>query len=235
MPDGKESANELESLNSKPGDGVPPAEGQKPLKTPEQLLSEHKAENQRKSEEVSKLKAEKTKLEAELAELREKKKEDGLSKKEEEREEDLQEQVKLAAKALRREKETLPWIEIAREEIGDAMVNAEIQRANWYVEDTAEEMGIESDELAKKLTPFALKYNHLPAERRNRLAVRDLKRDEAKSKDIQTREERLKELEEKEKSFREGRGTIPRQSQKDDKFNDADKRDRLKMAVDLIG
>jgi len=235
MSDEEKSAKELDSLTKKSGDDNPPAEGKKPQKSSDELLSEYKAENTRKAEENSKLKSEKARLEAELAELREKEDEKGLSRKEDERVEDLEAEIKLAAKKLRQGKETLPWIEIAREEVGTAIVDYEIGKANEFVDDKAEELKMEPKELAKALTPFAKKYQELRPERRNQLAYRDWQKSEAKQKEIEAKEAKLKELEDKEQAFREGRGRNTRQPTRNDKFEEASKEDRLKMTVDLIG
>jgi hypothetical protein len=238
MPDDKKGANELDSLNSRPGEKSPPDEGKNPPKTPEQLLSEHKAENQRKQEEISKLKAEKSALDDELQELRQKQDEEGLTRKERERKEDIEgdiEDIKAAAKKLRAQKETQPWIQVAREEMADTMVDYEIGKANEFVEDTAAELKIEPKELAKELIPFAAKYQHMRPERRNQLAYRDLKAAKSKQASIEAQEAKLKELEDKERTFREGPGRSPRKTTPNDKFETADKSDRLKMAVDLIG
>lgn len=221
-PDGKTEVN-------------PSRGGDHAQKTSEQLLSEYKAETQRKAEEIKALKAEQAEMKAALAELKAKAESGDLSKKDERKMEVLESEIEAAAEKLRGDPEAKPWIKIAKEEMSEVMVQHQIELGNEFLEDRAAELGMEPKDLAKEISAFAFKYQDKRPERRNALAFKDWQKEQSRIKALEAKEKELKEREEKEKAFREGKGRIPRQADKDQKFQEAKKEDRLGMLSDLIG
>jgi len=227
-------AKEMESPAIK-SDENPSRGGDHAQKTSEQLLSEYKAENQRKAEENKVLKSEMQEMKSTLAELKEKAEAGELSKRDEGRMENLEDEIKDAAKKLRGQKETQPWIEIAREEMTVSQAQFQIELGNEYIEDKASDLGIEPKDLAKEIAVYAFKYQDKRPARRNELAFRDWKNATAKQKELEAKETAIKERDAKDASFREGRGRNPRQADKNQSFQDANKDGRLDILRDLIG
>lgn len=227
-------AKEMESPAIKSDDN-PSRGGDHAQKTSEQLLSEYKAEAQRKTEEIKAFKSELQEMKSLYAELKEKAESGELSKREELKLDDLESEIKEAAKKLRSQKETLPWIEIAREEMTVAQAQFQIELGNEYIEDKASELSMEPKELAKEIALYAFKYQDKRPERRNALAFKDWQAAKAKQTELEAKEKAIKEREEKDRAFREGKGRIPRQADKSQSFQEAKKEDRLGMLADLIG
>lgn len=226
----KESASPAGKSDENPSRG-----GDHAQKTSEQLLNEYKAEAQRKTEEIKALKGDLTEMKNVLAELQARAAEGNLSKRDEARMENLEEDIKDKAKQLRQQKETQPWIEIAREEMTIAQAQLQIELGNEYIEDRASELNMDPKDLAKEISQFAFKYQDKRPERRNALAFKDWQQAQKKAQELEAKEKAIKEREEKEKAFREGKGRLPRQVEKNQQFQDAKKEDRLGMLADLIG
>jgi hypothetical protein len=235
MSDEKKSANASDSLTEPHENETPTSEGKKTQKSHEQLAKEYQAEARRKSEENTTLKTELQEMKQMLAELKRKEEESGLSKREESKMDDLESDIQDAVKKLRTQKDTQPWIHLAKEEMTNAMIEHQIELGNEYLEDKAEELGMEVKKLASELSLYALKHQSKRPARRNELAFREWQKDQAKAKELAEKEKKLKELEDKEKAFREGGGRVPRKISKDEAFESADKSGRLDAIVDLIG
>ena len=123
-----------------------------------------------------------------------------------------------------------------------ALLDQQIQAGNYFLEDKADELGIDYNDKAKfkdfvnKLKPYSIKYAELPPLRRNQLAFREWQKNEKHLADLDKREKELAQKEMQDKLMREGRGRIPIDKEKEDKFNNArNSRDRLSAVVDLIG
>jgi hypothetical protein len=201
------------------------------------------AENKRKAEELKEAKAELSSMQERLAELEEKERTRELSAKEEREKADLKDDVKTEAQKLRQLKETQPWIEVARQEAKtesektafDVMLNNELERANDFIDDKADELGITPKELANKLRPYAMKFQDKRPSRRNEMAYREWQKDESKLKSLSEREKALKDKEDNETKFREGAGRYVRDKSFDQELENADsKGDKLRLMRKLV-
>jgi hypothetical protein len=198
------------------------------------------AENKRKAEKIAALEAENKADKARLARLEKLEEEGKLTPKQEREKEELEIDVDSEAKKLRTFKETKPWIKVATEEAAMAELNASIKRANYFIEDKAEEHSTEDkpikpDEFAKMLKPYAMAYSDEDPDRRNQLAYRDWKKAQAKLSELSDREKKLKEKEDADVKFRERGGRSERDTSLDQKFETASsKNEKLSLLRDMI-
>ena len=240
MSDEKKGANSSEpppeNINA-----TPPGEGKsRDTKTVDQLLSEYKAENQRKSEENKSLKSEISSMKERLEELEEKQ---NLTKSEKKEVKELETDLENAVKELYSRKDTQAWIRIAQKEAAEAghkisletVMDMEITLGNEFIEDEAEKLGITPKELALKIAPYALKFNDKRPARRNELSFRAWQKEDAKRKELDEREAKIKKEETDRIAFREGSGRGSRGGGSQTKFEEAKTaEDRLSSVVDLI-
>lgn len=233
MPDPKKGAiDEASPASNNGANGSDSPAG----KTADVLLEELRAENKRKADEISGLKSEKSKLEALKAEYEERLTE--LDNKRTLTASDREEKKVLAAK-IRQVAEAQPYLyaaeEIAEEKANSAMWNIELEKANDFLDDKAEELGLESgEELAKKIASYAVKYSDKRPSRRNELAFRDYMKAESREKDLQKKEADLKKKEAEYSAYAEGSGRTVRDPGLADRLNSAKtKDDKLALVMEL--
>lgn len=231
-----------ESPNEKPNTD-PTDQGNDLSRKGDRTIENVMAENKRKTEEIVGLRSEISEMKEMLSELKEI---NNPSREERQEIKQLEEGIEQKKAQLRSQKETQPWIEIAKEEAvtaaQQAMLNRQIEDGNYYLEDKADELGIDYNDKSKfkefvnKLKPFSLKHAELPPLRRNQLAFKEWQKHEKQMSDLNEREKKLAEKEMQEKLMREGRGRIPIDKEKEDKYTNArNSRERLSAVVDLVG
>lgn len=254
------SANAAESLPDETGDDDNSSDenGSKnnSQKTQEQLLNEHKLENQRKSKKIADLEREVKVSKDRISELEEKEEENGvLSQREQEELDELQGDVKKAAKLLRAQKSTGPWITIAQEEAEtvaenkavQVLMNSQIEASDEFIEDRAEEqteLDLETgeqvtvemtpEELADKIKPFMTKYANKMPRRQTELAYRDYVRNKQRLEAIDKKEHSYKKKDEEEQRFKETGSRTPRNSNKEKEFDKANTKDKVSSVIDLM-
>jgi hypothetical protein len=227
MPLGS-GANDDDPLPSKKGandKGTPP-------------LEELIAENKRKAEEIASFKSEIQDMRAELDELKSLQQEHPTEKRQE-KIDDIEESLDVMAEKLYQQKETKPWIRVAQKESENTVMkilqNQAVQDSNDFIDDKAEELGLNVKDLVKNIKSFAIKYSDRSPLRRTQLALRDWQKAQSKEADLSAREKKLLEEENKAKLMREGRGRIPVEQGKQDKWNNArNSRERTNAVVDML-
>lgn|SRR3990167_8600920 len=224
--------------DAKLADSSPAGKGAKEAGSPpaEELI----AENKRKAEKIATLEAENKADKARLARLEKLEEEGKLTPKQEKEKDELEMDVDSEARKLRSLKETKPWIKVATEEAALAALNESIKRANYFIEDKADEHSTEDKKLtpaefAKMLKPYAAEHADEDPDRRNQLAYRDWKKAQAKVSDLTERERKLKEKEDADIKFRERGGRSERDTSLDHKFDTAStKKEKLSLLRDLV-
>jgi hypothetical protein len=131
------------------------------------------------------------------------------------------------------------WLHLTKKEMEQEtnrkLLEDSTQRADWYLEDKAEELGMRNaNELAKEIAPYAAQYMRLLPERRNQLAFRDWQKSKSQQESIKKREEEIKKKEEEMKSYAEGRGRVSRDPSIQEKFNKGNVEDRVRIAAELV-
>ena len=210
MPD------DLKDKGAKVGDSPDPEKGS--AKVGDSLPPEElKAELERKTKELDRVKSDHKSAMDEVAELKRQKEDEGLSDDDEDRLEAAKAKVRATAAKIERTEEFAPFDLIFEKKATEAAIkvelNADTIRANHLCEDWAIDEGFLKDgvsikeaaeQMAKVITPFALQFNYEMPSRRNQLAYRAWKGDQKRLSGLDDREKTLKEREDKVARFREG-------------------------------
>lgn len=231
-----------ESPNEKPNTD-PTDQGNDLSRKGDRTIENVMAENKRKTEEIVGLRSEISEMKDMLSELKEI---NNPSREERQEIKQLEEGIEQKKAQLRSQKETQPWIEIAKEEAvtaaQQAMFNRQIEDGNYFLEDKAHELGIDYNDktkfkdFVKKLKPFTMDYADLPPLRRNQLAFRAWQEKEKELSDFKREKEAVEKEKMQNNLMREGRGRIPIDKEKEDRYTNArNSRERLSAVVDLVG
>ncbi len=191
----------------------------------ERTIESLEAENKRKGEKIIKLESKFSELEQKVADLQQKRNDPDTSSAE-------RDSIDEKLKDLKDGKD---WLKTIEQATATAVAQAEIIRANDYLEEKALELGMDAKDFAKLLQPYV--KNSSNYYRRNVEAVSLWQKDQARIKSIEERERKLKERESEQQMFRETGGRMPRggDSQFMDRFSKSkDHVERGNMAVDII-
>lgn len=194
------------------------------------------AENQRKAEKISVLEEKISSYEDRLAELEEK---TTLTRSEKIEKDELQDTVDSLWEQVKVTQNGKVWLHGTKKEfepvINSKLLEDSTNRADWFLEDKAEELGMrDAGALAKEIAPFAAQHMRLLPERRNQLAFRDWQRAKNKQAELSKKEQDILKKEEEMKAYAEGRGRVSRDPSFKEKFNSGDKDQKLSMLDELI-
>jgi len=237
------SVNESDSLNDNKSNDPSGQGDDQSNKVGDRTTEQVMAENKRKTEEIAGLRSEISEMKDILSEMKEI---NNPTREERQEIKQLEDTIDTKKAQLQSQKETQPWIGIAQDEAltitERVLMQRQIEDGNYFLEDKAEENGIdvsdkqEFKKFIERMKPYALKYSELSPVRRNQMAYKDWKKDEKKLSDLNEREKKIAEKEMQDKLMREGRGRIPIDKEKEDKYNNArNSRERLSAVVDLVG
>ena len=234
LPEEKDSKADSSAVGK---EGIDSKDASSASKTPD--VESLVAENKRKGEKIQNLEKELSSFKDRLDELEDISENRNLTRSEKGELSDLEADRKKAAKKLRELEDSQPWIHIAGEE-GEAKAalavqDYEIRRANDYLVKQARKDGVSVDELAKKLSPFYENDPNLTRESRNELAYERYQDHLKDENSVKNELKKLREERDAELRFRETGSRLPRNTQKDEAWDNADSPlKRQALLVDLM-
>lgn len=227
----EDGVNVPDSPPGKEGD-YPSPEGKKGVdRSPDGLLK-------LKDEVIQTLKVELGLMKDELSELKEISSRRGLNSSEKSRQDELEDDIDESANKLEKVEGNAAWIHLTKKKAQQAALeiatDSEIQRANDFIDDKAFELEMSEDELTKAIRPYAVMRDGKSLYRRNVEAFRSWQKEQKRIKGIEDREKNLKDREEEEQRFKETGQRQPRDESADQQWNEADKKGKTRLLVDLL-